>query len=303
MSLESMTGFGEARALSQGWRMRVTCRSVNHRGLSVRASVPQGWFWLESLVQRAVSEHFERGRIDVRVEVERDLSDDSVTPALVDEDAFAAICARLRQLQYDHDLGQGLSLSDVMHFEEHFSVEGTTEVEDDLEDRDPFVEALVDALDALEESRRAEGRELAAEMERLLDELGDAIDRAAEMRPARLEAWRERAAERVRESVEQFLVDEIEPSRLLQELALMAERSDIAEEFARARAHIDTLRDLLAEDADDAPRGKKIDFYLQELVRETNTMGSKSFDEQMTDAIVSAKTLVSEMREQAANIE
>ena len=321
MTIYSMTGFGAAQISATGWRLQIDCRSVNHRGLDVRVHLPrqsQPWSWLEPIILKAAGQRLSRGRVEIRLDARRDAASsdtgggdgEAQVVALVDEARFLAVCRRLETLKARAGLGSGPpTLAEVLSFADVFALE--PEAGDEAIDpahHEVFEAAATQAIDALLESRRLEGEALRGALLEMLEALEGHVRRAEAMRPEVMGETRQRLVTRLQESLEALEANgSLDEGRLVQELAFLAERSDIAEEIARAHSHIEMLRGLLGGDDEGevarGPVGKKIDFYLQELIRETNTMGSKSSDSRMTDAAVACKSLIEQMREQAANIE
>lgn len=295
-----MTGWGEAEADLGAWQLRVECRSVNHRNLDVRLTVPRELVALESVLHQLLKARFSRGRVELRLHLSASPTA-APTQALVDKAKFRRVCDQLRALKRDHGLGGELQLGEVLRFRDELVPEQGDVA---LPEAEAIAEVVYAAIEDLAGARAREGAVLADELERLLAALSEEIDRAEAIRPELLESYRARMKQRVEEALAQYGGGEaqLDEGKLIAELAFVAERSDVAEEIARARAHIAHVHDLLSHD-EPAALGKKIDFYLQELIREANTLGSKSFDQAMTEVAVNSKSLVEQMREQAANIE
>lgn len=293
-----MTGFGSAEASSQGWAMRAECRSVNHRGLDVRVWAPREWSWIEPFVLEAVRAQFHRGRVEVRVDVERDAAGGD-SAAHVDMQAFCAVAEELEAARAAAGLSGAVSVTDVLTFD---SVRQCVSSTDPPEDTGPFEAAIHDALGALAAARSDEGQRLHQTMEELVDTVDSVVHGIEEHAPEVADEYRARLESRVQEALQRFGVDEIDERSVLHEVAVYADRSDVSEELQRSASHVVKLREILAAD-DSGPLGKQIDFYLQELFREANTTGSKSGSVAITDQVIVMKSAIEKMREQAANIE
>lgn len=292
-----MTGFGSARATSQGWAVKVECRSVNNKGLDLRVWSPRDWSWVERYVQSIVRDYALRGRVEVRLDTERDASA-AGGAAFVEPHMFAAIADELRAAARGANLEAVPGIHDVLAVYLH-------QAEDAHEPPEPdevLQGALREALGALARSRVEEGARLHGTMCALLDEVSDEVESIASLAGEVASGYRERLENRVTEALERFEAKEIDERSILQEVALYAERSDVSEELQRARSHVEKLREVFASDTEDA-QGKQIDFYLQELMREANTTGSKASAVEITDRVIAMKTAIEKMREQAANIE
>jgi uncharacterized protein (TIGR00255 family) len=292
-----MTGFGSARVTSQGWAVKVECRSVNHRGLDLRVWAPRDWSWVEPYVQDIVRDYAMRGRVEVRVDVERDTSADAAT-AYIEPGTFSDIADELRKSARGANLEAIPTISDVLTVYLN-QVDGAHEPP---EQDDVLEGAFHEALAALAASRAEEGERLYETMCGLLDEVASEVEAADELAAGAADEYQERLETRVREALTRFELDEIDERSILQEVAIYAERSDVSEEIQRARSHCEKLREVFDSDTAE-PVGKQIDFYLQELMREANTTGSKAGVVELTDRVISMKSAIEKMREQAANIE
>lgn len=290
--IRSMTGFGTAQSASNGWVLSVECRSVNHKGFDSRVQVPRGLTWLEVAATEMLRERIQRGRVDVRVELSRE---NGARSRNVDPARFKQVAEELKLLSDAMGLAT-VTVAEVLSFRDVIVVEEVGEL-----DESTGKDTLRAALDALISSRQEEGERLIPTMVRLIESIEAELDGIESLRDGVLGEYQRRLLQRVNEALERFSVD-LDASRVAQEVILYADRSDVAEEMQRARSHCLKLRNLLAE-ADTEPCGKRLDFYLQELMREVNTTGSKSSNVAITDAVVRMKSAVEQLREQSSNIE
>lgn len=298
MNLHSMTGFGEATREVDGVRATATLRSVNHKQLDVRVSLPTSLASLETAVARDLKARLGRGRIDARISVSSiaaPVADSAVAPEL------AALVATLRAVQERFELDGGLSVSDVVRAGGAGLL--TAAREPGPEVSSPAVHAaLGDALEALVAFRVREGAGLHAFFVESVGSLEEILERVETLAGAAIAHHRAALARRVDDVLASRDAGRIDAERLEHEIVLIAERSDIAEELQRARAHLSALRQVL-DDAAAGAHGKRVDFLLQEMIRETNTMASKSVSAELTHQVVEAKAIVERMREQAHNVE
>jgi uncharacterized protein (TIGR00255 family) len=302
MALQSMTGFGAAHGRLGTWQLSFEVKAVNHKALDVRFHTrsPE-WSAAEPLVHQAVRSRVRRGHLTVSLHVtpwarvaEGGAQD---RPLELDEAAFVAVYKQLRMLVVRYGLRTDLSISDMMMFSHVFMGSASGQLPEDMT---PVVAILDRALDQLMANRDREGQALHALFTAQLARLSDLVEQAAALRPTLLDGYRERVRERVQEVIQQVGAGVLDEQRLVAEVALFAERTDIAEELQRAGSHIARLGALLTSQE---PVGKQLDFYLQEMIRETNTMASKSNFSALTDLIIQMKSIVEQLREQAANIE
>lgn len=299
MTIRSMTGYATTSAQAQGWVVSVEARSVNHRGLDMRLSVPRECSWLEAKITELVRNRMHRGRVQVRVDLDLDDAAEDVEVSYIDEARFGAVCHELRELSKATATGP-MTLRDVLEFRHVFENKSVAEISEDNAALMPAVESAIEGLIA---SREREGDGIADDLAGHLDSLSANLGRLEEVLPQEMQAFRARLKERVAEAVADFGAGDIDDEKLAQELAYYADKADVSEELQRAKSHVEKLRGILSGEGGDEGVGKTIDFYLQELIRETNTMGSKSSSAKGTDIVIAMKSTVERMREQAANIE
>jgi len=299
MALRSMTGFGRAEREADGWRLEVECKSVNRDRCDVRVHLPSEISRLEPAVRDRVESRVGRGKVDVSIELEWLPGSGSESPRLFEPDRFESVAQELQNLVDTSGVGP-IAMSDVLEFREEFERDEPVEID---EDDQTFVDAVEAAVDELVASRTEEGVGLENALREHLGDLRDALDRYGERVPEEMERLRGRLEERVREALDEF--DGLEPDdeRLAREVVYHADRADVSEELQRAESHVETLGELIDESEVGEPVGKELDFYLQELVRETNTLASKTVTADSTDLAVSMKSTVGKMREQVANVE
>jgi uncharacterized protein (TIGR00255 family) len=290
--IRSMTGFGAGRGSAGGEDVDVEIRSVNHKYAEVKVRLPRELAALEQEVVRAVKERLARGGIDVSVR--RSTPGGGVVPR-VDVAVAEAYARAFQEIQARLGLPGALSLSDVL------AAEGVVRLEERAVDLDAAGEALRRAvaasLDALVAMRAREGEALARDLSTRLGSVEAAFGRVAELSPQVVEHYRARLEERIAELTRGVPLD---PARLVQEVALFADRTDVAEEITRLRSHVAQVRHLLASAE---PAGRKLDFLVQEMHREVNTIGSKSQSAELASLVVGLKAEIERMREQVQNVE
>lgn len=288
----SMTGFGRGSATEGDVTVVVELRSVNNRFLDVSVRVPREYAPLESGVQRAVRERLARGRVDVTVR-RQGLAAGGVVVA--DQALFDSYVAAATAL-----LGpDGPPVAPAFVLAQPGVLSVVAESVDASSEQGVLMAALAEALDRLVAMRVAEGDALAADLRTHLALAGAEVD-AIEAIAADLDA---RLRERLSTRMVRLLGEAVEPWRIAQEAALLAEKADVSEEVARLRSHLQQVTATLdGGDGNDAI-GRRLDFLLQEIHREVNTIGSKAADHPVSHRVVELKTLLERMREQAANVE
>ena len=286
-----MTGFGAAAGPVGTARVSVELRTVNHRFFNPNLKLPAELSRWEGEVREALRRAIMRGHVTLVARIERE----SAGAAVVDEKRFAEALDLLRRLQHDHRLEEVtlatvLRMPDVVTSERAAEVGGTAEA---------LVAIVREAVTALTTMREAEGGRLAAVLDERIAVVEKALDRVAARAPERVVAERERLRAAVVELTGSATIDE---QRIAQEVALLADRLDVAEEIDRFRAHISAFRDTLRR-TDAEPVGKRLTFLLQEMVREANTTGSKARDVAMTHDVVAVKEELERIAEQVENLE
>jgi len=297
-SLRSMTGYAQAGVIENGWSLRVTIRAVNHRFLDLHVRVPDGFEPLEPRIRQIVRECVRRGHLDVTLHYEL------AGPAAVGINqeiaaAYLRAAAALKKqfgIQADPDLGSILRLPGVIGPPAASLEEELASVEAAL------VRVLAESLDHLDRMREQEANHLREEMSNRLRSISSLashiVPLAENARPAFAARLKARLAELLSES-------QLDPARLAQEAALAAERSDVSEELARLESHVRQFESLLSGASD---VGKKLDFLLQEMNRETNTILSKTsglgdLGLTITELALGAKSEIDKIREQSLNLE
>jgi len=293
--IRSMTGYGRAEAMGARTVVTVECKSVNHRHLDVALKLPRVLTSFESDARRLIQSALQRGRIDVSCALTPVegivLNALTVNVAQAKEYADAA-----RKVAESLDLADGPSLAWVMAQSGVLTHEEQTPLAP--EDAWPLLEqALSAALAELVERRETEGAALAQELANLGSVLAGYVETVAQRAPAAVE----RRAARLRERMQAMLAGaEVDHARLATEVAVWADKTDVSEELARLRAHLAQLTALLAGQG---PVGRTLDFLIQEIHREVNTIGSKADDLEISQAVIAAKSALEKMREQVQNLE
>jgi uncharacterized protein (TIGR00255 family) len=288
-----MTGYGRGECQAEHKRFEAEIRSFNHRYLDVSIRLPRKLNPLEGQVRNLIKQRISRGRLEIAVQ----LDDSSVSEQKLEIDLSLAkdIHSSLKSLQEQLQLPGEIRLETLTNFRDLFV---RKELEIDLEKEWISLQtALENALTNLEQMRKNEGLNLRADFMARLKTVEDLADQIAAKAPVILQGCRDRLAERVAELSGGV---EIDPSRLAQEVAFLAERADITEELVRIKSHLNQFRDLL-----DRPEslGRKMEFLLQEFNREANTIGSKANDASISHLTVEIKSELEKMREQVQNVE
>jgi uncharacterized protein (TIGR00255 family) len=293
--IKSMTGYGRAESIFENKKLVVELKSLNHRFLEVYIRLPNALNLLELEIKKKIGDRISRGRVEANIRLD---SEQGVSPE-PELDWNRALVRRyydiLEQIKLEFALKDEVTLGMISGFKDIIvpSEKGL----DIAEAWERLGKILDEAVNALTMMRKKEGEILFKDLSARMETIADAMN-AIKVRSSQVPLeYQKRLAERVKELTGGISLDE---ARLAQEVAIMAERSDITEEIVRFASHMDQLRDMLKSDE---PVGRKIDFLLQEMNREVNTVGSKTNDVDIARNVVEVKSELSRLREQVQNIE
>lgn len=287
--IRSMTGFAQASVDLESVRGAWELRSVNHRHLEIRPRLPEGYGDLEPMVREMLGAALDRGKVDIALRLETGRG--AGLGLELDRDLARRLSEMGREVAREAGSSGGLSAQEILQWPGVVRAAAP----DPEETRRKLGEALQEALGELVAAREREGAALA---EALRSRVGKVEEEAERIR-TRLPEVRKGLRERLERTLGD-LADRLAPDRLEQEVILQVQRSDVDEEMDRLTAHIQELRRILEEGG---PIGRRLDFLLQEVNREANTIGSKSPDAEVSRSVVEMKVLIEQMREQAQNIE
>jgi uncharacterized protein (TIGR00255 family) len=295
--IKSMTGFASLTRDDETATIAVTVRAVNHKFLDLQLRLPPSLASIESRLRGLVQKHVGRGRVEVSVNVQlRRLPKVEVDLNETFLEALGAALDRARERGY---IAGPMTAGDLLRFPQALSIRERPD-DSHVDDQDVAArveEAVAAALEELDSMRVREGGYLRADLDARRTELGGLFERAAEAAQQGMAGLQTRLRERVRELGADSMADE---GMIAQEIARFVGRSDITEEVVRFRGHLEHWR-TLSEGPE--PCGRKLDFLLQEMNREVNTLGSKAEGSAVTESVVSLKAELEKMREQVQNVE
>jgi uncharacterized protein (TIGR00255 family) len=292
--IKSMTGFAAAETIAGEIAVAAEMRAYNSRHLDIVLRIPPSYMVLEDRVKALVAARIARGRVEIRVQI-KDESEQAIAFE-IDQPRARAIHDALTRLKKEFNLGHDISVEHLL------SLGGIIKPVESANEPDSLwttiKDCLIQGLDELETMRRKEGDFIAGDLSARLDFIEGCIAEIKSESGALLQQYQERLKERItaltRETVE------IDPARLAQEAAFLADRSDISEEIVRAQSHVKQFRHIM--DAEE-PGGRKLNFLLQELNREFNTIGAKIGHADTSHKIVNIKSELEKIREQIQNVE
>jgi uncharacterized protein (TIGR00255 family) len=287
-----MTGYGSGRAALGEGQVVLDVRTVNHRFLDVRVRLPSRIQSRTPVVERAIRARLERGRVDVSARFEGQ----AFPQPTLDLDRARAVYGELAALRDALNPDEPLPLTLLSSVPDLFVVNRA--IDEEALDRS-LEQAAQAACDVVVAMREKEGQALGSELGDRLSNLGLSVGALKVAVPEMLEGRRTRLRDRL-DALLAGVDANVDPGRLEQEIAVLADRSDIAEELVRLDSHRDQMLELIENSS--APVGKRIDFLLQEMAREANTVGSKVQDGALTTHVIALKACIEQMREQAQNV-
>ena len=291
--VKSMTGYGRARETLNGRDITVEVRSVNNRYLDCTVKMPRAYVFAEDAIKTGVQKAISRGKVDVFVSIDTTAADVSVVA--VNEPLARSYYEALMQLKNTFSLEGDVTPVTLAKFPDVLTV---TRAEEDLETVAADICAVLEqALQAYNQMRAVEGERLAADISSRVGIIESVVSKVEERSPQTVAEYRARLTNKMNEVLQSTTIDE---SRILTEAAIFADKIAVDEETVRLRSHIAQLRTMLESDQ---PVGRKLDFLIQEVNRECNTIGSKCNDLTIAQDVVNMKAEVEKIREQVQNIE
>lgn len=290
----SMTGFGRGEYKDDNYNFLVECKTINHKYCDINVRLPRKISFLEDKVRNLVKDYAKRGRVDLYIKL--DLLGSEDVNLKFDETLASQYVGILKQIKDKFDLLDDISVMNIAKFPEIIKTEEKEEDEDLLWSM--LKPALEEALIKLKEMRIEEGKKLAQDTLKRCNLLKNYIEEIEKYSYNVVIDYKEKLNSRISEMLEDPSI--IDENRLAQEVAIYADKSSITEEIVRFRSHIDQLKKTIVKDES---IGRKIDFLIQEMNRETNTIGSKSSDLNITNLVVEIKSELEKIREQIQNIE
>ncbi|MBQ9757908.1 MAG: YicC family protein [Clostridia bacterium] len=290
--LKSMTGFGRAEKMFDDFEVKVNIKSVNHRYMDASIRLPKYYIFAEDKIRQAAAKYISRGKIEIFVSVER--TEGSGKSVTIDKAVAKNYIDALKSLA-EFGIEDDVKISTIAQYHDIFKIES------DEEDEEKITAMLLEVFSAAAEDfvnmRIDEGKNMEKDILSHLEILAEKLALVEERYPKIVEEYKNRLKGKISEVLEDKNIDE---ARIVTEVAIFAERTDIGEETVRLNSHIKEFKKALGTDQ---PIGKKLDFMIQEMNRETNTMGSKANDVEISKIIVDMKSEIEKIREQIQNIE
>ena len=291
--LKSMTGYGRAQGIAGGYDITVEFKSVNHRYFEFSARLPRCYSFLEERLKKLVQSRVARGKVEAYLSIENVM--ETAADVTVNRALASGYVAALRELMETYGLQNDITPTAIARYPDVLTVRKSQEDEEEV--WAAVEEVAASALEAFVRMRETEGERMKQDISARADTILEAVGFVEERSPQTVAAYVQKLEARMKELLADTTVDE---QRLLTEAALFADKTAVAEETVRLRSHIDQLRSMIgAEEA----IGRKLDFLVQEINREANTIGSKVQDVEIARVVVDIKAEIEKIREQIQNIE
>lgn len=290
----SMTGFGRGEATREQFKFVVEIKTVNHRYLDILIRMPKKLNQFEDKLKGIIKNRISRGRVEIYITSEESVADDFViTPNFTVLDQYQGALTAINER---YGLKDPITLSMLARYPEALKTETRESDEDTI--WEALSAATDNALEALMDMRRREGASLRGDIRDRVDVVRKTAVEIDRFSPQILAAYRQKMMDRIREILADTV--ELDEGRILHEVAVFADKSNVAEEIVRLNCHLDQVDRILD---DPAPAGRKLDFLVQEMNREINTIGSKSPDLTIANHVIEVKSEIEKIREQIQNIE
>ena len=291
--IRSMTGFGRSKYETEGREYLVEIKSVNNRYSDINIKLPRSISFLEEKVKKTITNSISRGKVDVFINFTN--NSEKGKQIKINTELAKQYIEELRKLQKETEVIDNIGIMDICKMPEVFNLK----TEDDDEELlwQELLECLNNAITSFVFMRENEGAKIKEDLEKRIDCIKDKIEKISKISSGLVEEYIEKLEKRVNELLKTSVVDE---ARLAQEVVIYSDKCSVEEELTRLRSHISQFLNLLNETN---PIGKKLDFLIQEMNRETNTIGSKANNLEITNLVVDIKTEIENIREQVQNVE
>lgn len=290
--MKSMTGFGRARLEKNNRTYNIEIKSVNHRYNDITVKLPRSISYLEEKIKKEISSEISRGKVDVFVNFDNNSAEGKNIK--INKELAGIYIKELKELAEENKIKQDIQVTEISKFPDVLTIEN---VEDEEIIWNELSECLKQAIDNFIEMREKEGNKIKEDLERRIEEVSNKVCEISTYSTGLVEDYVVKLEAKVKEILNTDVVDK---DRLNQEIVIYADKCSVEEEITRLKSHISQFKEMLNVNT---PIGKKIDFLIQEMNRETNTIGSKSGSLSITNLVIDMKTQIEDIREQIQNIE
>lgn len=291
--IRSMTGYGKASLSVEGREYQVEIKSVNHRYLDINIKMPRTLGYLEETIKKQISEKIKRGKIDVFITFENNSQEGR--DIKINKELAKIYINQLKELAQEENISSNIEVIDIAKFPDILTIKIEQE---DEKIKNEILQVTKDATDKIIEMKNVEGQKIAQDLLTRIEKIENKIEEISKKSTGLIEEYVVKLEKRIKEILK---TEEIDKSRLAQEVVIYADKCSVEEEITRLKSHIYQFKNLIADN--NGTIGKKLDFIIQEMNRETNTIGSKANNLEITNGVIDIKTELEDIREQTQNIE
>lgn len=293
--IKSMTGFGRCRTVLHGREISVEIKSVNHRFFEFSCRTPKGYGFLDDKLKALVNSRVSRGKIDMFVTV--GTAEDTPAEVKINHSLVSGYINAMKEISETYGIENDVTVTAISRFPDVYTVSKAPENEEEI--TADVLEAANTAIDGFIVMREAEGEKMKADILGRAEVILATVDEIDERSPQTVKEYEERLLDRINKTLLDYNIN-IDEQRVLTEVAVFADKVAVAEETVRLRSHFAQLSKIMESQT---PIGREIDFIIQEMNREANTIGSKVQDAEIAHKVVKIKSEIEKMREQIQNIE
>lgn len=290
--IKSMTGYGRAKLSKDDREYQIEIKSVNHRYLDISVRIPKQLSYLEETIKKEIAKKVKRGKIDVFVTFENNSLEGKEIK--INTELAKAYIDELKKLAEKENILSDIQVTEISKYPDVLNIQSS---QDDEKITKEVLETITIATDNLVQMRETEGNKISEDLLKRLNTINKKVEEIAKLSTGLIEEYVVKLEERIKEILKN---QEIDKTRLAQEVVIYADKCSIEEEVTRLNSHISQFKNLLNSDE---AIGKKLDFIIQEMNRETNTIGSKANNLEITNGVIDIKTEIENIREQVQNIE
>ncbi len=290
--IKSMTGYGKSNLSINSREYQVEIKTVNHKYIDVNIRMPRTISYLEEDIRKLVTSKLKRGKVDIYINFEN--YSEEGNEVIINSEIAKTYIRNLKKIAEEENISQNIEITEIAKLPDVLTVKNT--LEEGLIKLE-LLQPVREALDNLIQMREKEGRKIAETINIKISTIKSKVEYIAALSTHLIDEYIEKLEARTKELLQ---TNEVDKARLMQEVVIYADKCSIEEEITRMQSHITQLKELLLETE---PSGKKMDFLIQEMNRETNTIGSKANNLEIINNVVDIKTILEDIREQVQNIE
>lgn len=291
--MKSMTGFGRAKIEKNGRIYEIEMKSVNHKYSDIAIKLPRAISYLEDIIKKEISRNIARGKIDIIINYEN--YSQQGKKVIINHELVKEYIEELQKIATENNLNTNIPVTEITKFPDILTLKTIQNDEDIIQEE--IIETLNIAISNLVEMRLNEGEKIKEDLERRIEEVKKKVQKISKYNTGLIEEYIVKLNDKIKDMLKSDSIDE---ARILTEVVIYADKCSIEEELTRLNSHITQFNELINTNG---PIGKKLDFLIQEMNRETNTIGSKSVKLEITNLVIDIKTQLEDIREQIQNIE